>query len=304
MKEHISVCICTFQRHQLLERLLRKLEDQVTEGRFSFSVVVVDNDASCSAKSIVERAQAGSKLCIKYYNEPRQNIALARNKAVEVSDGDFIAFIDDDEIPESNWLLSLHIAIGKYAADGVLGPVLPQYGSVPPKWVIRGHFFGTPRHRSCKAMKWKDTRTSNVLIRRGVFESNESWFRPELGSGGEDLDFFQRKIEQGFTFVWCNEAIVFEYIPSARWKMSVQIKRALLRGKMACIRSRLKLTSFYTSLGAGLIYGISLPFLWGFSPLVGYEFFFKYLIAWFDHLGKLLALFNIDVIKAKYITTK
>jgi glycosyltransferase involved in cell wall biosynthesis len=304
MKEHISVCVCTFKRHQLLERLLRKLEDQVTEGLFSFSVVVVDNDASCSAKSIVERAQASSKLCISYYNEPRQNIALARNKAVEVSDGDFIAFIDDDEIPESNWLLSLHIAINKFAADGVLGPVLPQYGSRPPKWVIRGRFFERPRHRTGQAMKWENARTGNALIKKRVFESNPPWFRPEFGSGGEDRDFFQRKIEQGFTFVWCNEAVVFEYIPPARWKMGVQIKRSLLRGRMACIRSRLKLTSFYASAVASVIYGISLPFLWVFSPLIGYEFFFKYLIAWFDHLGKLLALFNIDIIKAKYITTK
>ena len=36
----------------------------------------------------------------------KQNIALARNKAIENAKGDFIAFIDDDEFPLDQWLLN------------------------------------------------------------------------------------------------------------------------------------------------------------------------------------------------------
>lgn len=41
---HISVCICTFKRPSLLLRLLKELAGQETQGLFTYSIVVVDND--------------------------------------------------------------------------------------------------------------------------------------------------------------------------------------------------------------------------------------------------------------------
>ena len=42
--KHISVCICTFRRPSLLRKLLDRLEHQNSNGQFSFSIVVTDND--------------------------------------------------------------------------------------------------------------------------------------------------------------------------------------------------------------------------------------------------------------------
>ena len=42
---------------------------------------------------------------VKYCVEPRQNIALARNKALQNAEGDLIAFIDDDEFPDGRLAL-------------------------------------------------------------------------------------------------------------------------------------------------------------------------------------------------------
>lgn len=303
MKDHISVCICTYKRPHLLENNLTALLSERSSDYFDCSIVVVDNDSDCSAREAVEAIANGSRIDIEYFSEPRQNIALARNKAVGCAKGDFIAFIDDDERPGEKWLENLYAAIKKYSTDGILGPVQPEFETQPPGWVLRGGLFQRPLHRTGEIIDWKDTRTGNILIKKKVFIEHPDWFRPELGSGGEDRDFFKRKIEQGYKFVWCNEAVVFEYIPAERWKTAVQIKRALLRGKMAYIGSSFKLTGTFASVAAGLAYGISLPFLLVISPLVGYEFFFKYLVACFDHLGKLLSVFKIDVIKEKYITT-
>ena len=120
---HISVCICTYKRPKLLEKLLLSAEKQDTEGRFYYSIVVIDNDRFESAREIVESYKLRSKLQVSYAVEPEQNIALARNKAVENSNGDFIAFIDDDEFPEHEWLLNLYIAMRTFGAHGILGQV-------------------------------------------------------------------------------------------------------------------------------------------------------------------------------------
>src|SRR5262249_17311235 len=98
---HISVCICTYKRTDLLPRLLVGLKDQETGGLFSYSVTVADNDGLRSAENVVNKFAAESAISVKYCVEPQQNISLARNTAVANSTGEFVAFIDDDEFPSN-----------------------------------------------------------------------------------------------------------------------------------------------------------------------------------------------------------
>src|SRR4051812_10046 len=104
-RPHISLCICTYKRPELLNRLLADLNSQDTGERFSFSIVVVDNDKFKSAEAVVQDFASRSSIPITYCVENRQNIALARNRAIEKAKGDFVAFIDDDEFPTGRWLL-------------------------------------------------------------------------------------------------------------------------------------------------------------------------------------------------------
>ena len=301
-KCHICVCICTYERPRLLGNLLGKLEEQETGGLFDYSIVIVDNDRLESARETVETHARQSKLAISYNIEPRQNISLARNKAVQVSKGDFVAFIDDDEFPNSRWLLNLYKAINRYKVAGVLGPVIPYFENEPPKWVLKGRFFDRPSDISGHVLERQNTRTGNALLRRAIFKEDCIWFRPEYGRGGEDREFFGRKIEQGHVFVWCREAPVFETITPERWETKIIIKRALLRGKMAFNSSRTRPKNILISGAAIMIYTVSLPLLFVFSPIIGYDIFMGYLIKNFDHLGNIFALFNIDLVKEKYVS--
>ena len=109
--EHIDVCVLTYKRPVLLEKLLLHLMKQLTLDLFSYSIIVVDNDANQTASALTKRLSKQSPVNISYWCEPNQNIALARNAAVLRSTGDYIAFIDDDEIPAKDWLLILHKSI-------------------------------------------------------------------------------------------------------------------------------------------------------------------------------------------------
>jgi len=125
--EHISVCVCTYRRPQLLKRLLEGLGGQETRGLFTYSIVVADNDHLRSAELVVSSFSAALLIPIKYCVESQQNIALARNKAIENAEGDFVAFIDDDEFPTRRWLLTLYETCRQHGVDGVLGPVKPHF---------------------------------------------------------------------------------------------------------------------------------------------------------------------------------
>ena len=293
-RKHISVCICTFKRPTLLKRLLNKLERQRTEGLFTYSIVVVDNDCSKSAQHIVGAFQAASNIDLRYFIAPEQNIAIARNKAVENSKGDFIAFIDDDEFPEMNWLIELFKAYNRFGADGILGPVKPYYETAPPKWIIKGKFYERPCHKTGTILSWTQTRSGNVLLRRSIFNNKKNLFRIEFGSGGEDRDFFRRMINKGGQFVWCNEAPVYEEVTPERYKRSFMLRRALLRGKIPYNHN---VINYLKSISAIQLYTLLLPFLF----IAGHHFFMKYLIKYFDHIGRIFALLGINIIKDKYV---
>ena len=80
MEDHISICICTYLRPTLLSQLIVRLKNQRTDGLFTYSVVVVDNDASGSGKAAVAGAGAATSMPISYHIEPERNIAMARNR--------------------------------------------------------------------------------------------------------------------------------------------------------------------------------------------------------------------------------
>jgi succinoglycan biosynthesis protein ExoM len=301
-KHHISVCVCTYKRPRLLEGLLRALDGQENGGLFEYSIVVVDNDRSESARQTVNSQSSQSRLAIHYFVEPQQNIARARNKAVANSKGDFVAFIDDDEIPDSRWLLHLYRALTLFETAGVLGPVLPRFEAPPPSWVLKGRFFERPTYFSGYFLLWERTMTGNCLLRSDIFEGSDGWFLPKFGSGGEDRDFFKRMIARGHVFVWCNEAPLHEVVPPERWKKGIMLKRALLRGKMTYNSRRHRPGDILGSAAAVSFYSVSLPFLFLFSPIFGFDVVMKTLIRDCDHLGKIFALFKINIVKDRYIT--
>src|SRR5579872_4472141 len=113
---HITICICTFRRPDMLKSLLEDLRKQETDGRFTFSIVIVDNDREGSARQTVSEYGSQQSFQVQYFIEPRQNIALARNKAIEEATGDFVVFIDDDESPIQRWLVTLFEACVKFGA--------------------------------------------------------------------------------------------------------------------------------------------------------------------------------------------
>lgn len=113
---HISVCVLTYKRPDFLKRLLGDLAKQETAGRFTYSIVVADNDGQGSAEALVSDFAAASAVPVTYCVEPQQNISLARNTAIANATGDFIAFIDDDEFPAKRWLLTLFEACEKMAS--------------------------------------------------------------------------------------------------------------------------------------------------------------------------------------------
>ncbi len=294
---HISVCVCTYKRPLLLKRLLTELNRQETGGLFNYSIVVADNDQEKSAESVVEGIRLTSDISVKYCVEPRQSIALARNKVVENADGEFAAFIDDDEFPAPNWLLTLFRTCYEYKVDGVLGPVKRHFDEDPPAWIRKSRFYDRRVNPTGMRVHWHEARTGNVLLRRQILIGNTAPFRPEFRAG-EDQDFFRRKIEEGHVFIWCADAEVFEVVPPVRWKRTYLIKKALLRGATAGVQPNCGPISIAKSIIAVPLYAVAMPL----ALLFGHHNFMTLLVKLCDHLGKLLIVIGLNPIREEYVS--
>lgn len=294
---HISVCVCTYKRPLPLLRLLKELSLQQTQELFTYSVSIVDNDPTGSAASAVAEFAASSSMQVSYFQEPTRGIARARNKVVSQAEGDYLAFIDDDEFPAWDWLLHALLDCRRFNADGILGPVLRAFDGTPPAWLEKSKLFQRPIHPGGQSVEWRNTRTSNVLIKGSIVLGEAAPFRVELRAG-EDQEFFHRKMSEGYHFVWSDRAIVSEVIPPARCRRRYIMRRSLLQG--AC-ESSLPVHRFRSVLKSAVavpVYGIILPF----SLLVGGHRFVTILEKFSYHLGKLLMAVGINPIREEYVS--
>lgn len=296
-QNHISVCICTFKRPHFLKRLLEDLAKQQTDGKFSYSIVVADNDGTRSSESVVSEFASRATIPVVYCVEPEQNISLTRNRAIANATGDFVAFIDDDEFTGDRWLVTLFDAWGKFGTDGVLGPVLCHFDEQAPKWIIKGKFYERSTYPTGHVIEWWQGRTGNVLLKRSVLDEFEFPFSPDFHRAG-DQDFFRRAIAKGHKFIWCDEATAYEVVPPVRWTRKFMLKRALLRGTIGMQHPKGRLKRIAKAIVAVPLYAIALPF----TLLLGHHRFMKLLIRLFDHSAALLTLVGLKPFKSQLLT--
>jgi len=230
----VSVCLCTFRRPAMLDSLLSLLAAQALPPR---EIVVVDNDPAHSARAVLQAWAA--RLPLRFVHLPEPNIAKARNQAVAMAQGEWIALIDDDECPGPDWLAQLVATQTTSQADGVMAPVVATYTSATPDWMREAGLFERRRFVTGTRVFTEDSRTGNVLMRASMVRSLAGPFDPAFGqSGGEDTLFFALLHRAGFVFVWCDEAVVTEEVPAERSSKAWVLRRAY-RGAQTYVRVEL-----------------------------------------------------------------
>ncbi len=193
--------------------------------------MVVDNNPDAGAATICKRWRDELPFPISCVHEPRQGIPHARNRALDVAatDADWLAFIDDDEVPSPPWLDRLLEGQRAHGADVVTGPVVSRFVAEPPEWMRRGKFFDLDRHPS--GTRLAKAYSNNVMFRADLVREHRLRFDEKLSYGvGEDTHFFRRIALAGHSIVWVDDALVEEWIDPARISERWLIERRYLHG--------------------------------------------------------------------------
>jgi succinoglycan biosynthesis protein ExoM len=212
----VDLCIPTYNRLYELRRLLDSVAGSGSADLLD-SLIVIDNAARDDVKLLVEEwAAIHQNIRTKYVREHRRGIVYARNKALQVSRAELIAFIDDDELVTPGWLQNMVTSLDKTEAAVVFGRVDLQFPENAPNWLESLHGQRRPAHQE----RINIGSTANVLLRRADTSTLQFDLRFNR-SGGEDTDFFERLERSGHRMVYCDDGVVLEPIDpnriSIRW---------------------------------------------------------------------------------------
>ena len=218
----VSICITTYKRPQGLKRLVQGIA-KLTFSKVvcpNIEVIIIDNDNEGIAAKICQEFQKDFPWILKTDVESRRGITYGRNKSLSLADTktDWIAIIDDDEVPEPNWLDELLWVQQEYQADVISGTVLPHFiNEEPPEWIVNSGFLHRPRFQNGESRHV--ALTNNVLVRAEALRQYNPVFDNRFAlTGGEDTHLFMRLHQAGYKIVWADDAIVYDWLPSERTK--------------------------------------------------------------------------------------
>jgi succinoglycan biosynthesis protein ExoM len=226
----ILVAAATYRRPKGLARLLAALEKIDTDAKLE--IVVADNDAErCEGLATCRSVLAnGYRWPLHAVVARERGIAQARNAlvsyAINCTQADFVAMLDDDEWPTPGWLSAFLRVQRETQADALHGAVLREFDAPPGDWAAHCQGIGPLRGRTGPVAMIHGT--ANVLLtRRCLLELERPWFDPEFAlTGGEDKEFFTRLKRKGARFAWADEAIAFAHVPASRANLGWALSRA------------------------------------------------------------------------------
>jgi len=202
----LSIIVPTHNRHPQLAICLQALVSQSYPGS-RFEVIVVDDGGLTSPEAVV--ASFRDQLKVKLLSQPNAGPAAARNTGAAQAHGRFLAFTDDDCIPDPNWLqaLAARLAAGP---DGAVGGctinALPDNPYATVSQLIVDMVYAHYNHDPLRARFFA---TNNLALPADRFHLLGGFDAVSFQFASEDRDFCDRWLLHGNRMIYAPEAVVY-----------------------------------------------------------------------------------------------
>ena len=132
----LTLVITTYKRPEQLTRALRSAEQLRPCADLQAELLVVDNNSPPDTRATFEAAAAHWQgMPLRYAFEPRQGVSHARNQAVTKSQASWIAFMDDDQTIDAEYLDEFERARHWPGAQCIGGPIRYANAENLPPWL-------------------------------------------------------------------------------------------------------------------------------------------------------------------------
>lgn len=242
-----TVAIPTYNGASRLTKIIDRLRAQIKTADLAWEIIIVDNNSNDNTAKVVQNYQANwiEAYPLRYCFEPKQGLAFARQRAVAEAQGEFIGFLDDDILPELDWVAAAY-KFGKEhpKAGGYGGQIHGEFEVKPPENFDRIKSFLAIRERGSKPHLYEPENLSlppgaAMVIRKQAWNeavpSRLTLVGRVNGSmlAGEDFESLMYMHKAGWE-IWYNPAMhAYHQIPGYRLEKEYLI--ALIRGCGLCI---------------------------------------------------------------------
>ena len=196
----ISVVICSCNGSLTIRECLEGLMNL----NYPFYEVIVINDGSTDATP-----QIASEYEVTLISTTNQGLSAARNLGASVAKGEIISYIDDDAIPDPDWLLFLATFFADKPYVAVGGPnIAPNDVTLIAECV--DHSPGSPSHVLFTDMEAEHIPGCNFSIRKKALQ-DLGGFDPQFRAAGDDVDLCWRITEAGWKIGFSPGAMVWHH---------------------------------------------------------------------------------------------
>lgn len=120
MDSLVSVIVPVYNSEIYLEACLNSILNQTYK---KIEVIIINDGSSDDSESIIKKyAEADTR--IKYFTQTNNGLGYTRNKGIRLSSGEFIFFLDSDDIVPNTAINDLVTAIEKNKSDIAVGKVI------------------------------------------------------------------------------------------------------------------------------------------------------------------------------------
>jgi succinoglycan biosynthesis protein ExoM len=253
----VLIAIPTFRRPTMLTQLLRGIAKIDMPQDCTIEALVMDNDSAPSARDLVMCVAEDFPFRLSYAHVSEPGLSSVRNFGLQrARQFDFLAMIDDDEIPQRQWLIELLDVQAATAADAVIGPVPRVLPDVAPRWLRRGRFFDSPVYPDRALVR--DGYSGNCLLQMVSIARLALSFDETFNfAGGEDLLFFRELLQRGGRLAYAAHAVAEETVGTERATAAYILKLHFRRGNTLSLCD-LYLRNTTTALAARVLKAVGL----------------------------------------------
>lgn len=210
----VSVVVSTFNHSALLSKCLDSLARMEPAKNGESEILIIDNNSTDDTKLVADKFVATHKsLNIRYIFEPHIGLSVARNTAIEKSQGSYLAFIDDDAQADRKWLVEIIRTIRDNPDIAAFGGPVRSITDYPPIWFpleIAGYNLGKEEKVLSETLNepigTNMILSKKVMVEAGGFDTNLG-VSGKLRRYGEDTEMIQKIIRKG---------LLVKYIPTVK----------------------------------------------------------------------------------------